>query len=152
MRILVLCTHNSARSQMAEGWLRHYANAQGVHEVALEVYSAGTEKTHVKANAIAVMNEVGIDISKHTSKTLWELPDPWQFDVVVTVCDSANDTCPRYPAQTTRLHVSFADPSGESLEQWREVRDALGKMAQRLVDVVARGDTPTEADLRHVTM
>lgn len=147
MRVLVLCTHNSARSQMAEGWLKHYAEAQGV---ALEVHSAGTEKTRVKPDAITVMNEVGIDMSQHTSKTLWELPDPWQFDVVITVCDSANDTCPSYPAETTRLHVSFVDPSGGTLEQWRNVRDALGKMAQRLVAVVARGDIPEEADLRQV--
>ena len=147
MRLLVLCTHNSARSQMAEGWLKHYAQAQGL---ALEVHSAGTEKTRVKPDAITVMNEVGIDISQHTSKTLWEVPDPWQFDVVVTVCDSANDTCPSYPAETTRLHVSFVDPSGQGLEQWRSVRDALGKMAKHVTSVLARGDTLDEADVRRV--
>ncbi len=147
MRLLALCTHNSARSQMAEGWFKHYAEGHGV---ALEVHSAGTEKTRVKPDAITVMAEVGIDLREHTSKTLWELPDPWQFDVVITVCDSANDTCPRYPAETTRLHVSFVDPSGGSLTQWRDVRDALGKMAEHVVTGLARGDMPTEAELHRV--
>jgi arsenate reductase len=132
---------------MAEGWFRHYAAVQGL---ALEVHSAGTEKTRVKPEAIMVMAEVGIDLHEHTSTTLWELPDPWQFDVVITVCDSANDTCPSYPAETTRLHVSFVDPSGGSLEQWRRVRDALGKMAEHVVTGLARGDMPDEAELRRV--
>jgi len=147
MRLLVLCTHNSARSQMAEGWFRHYADVQGV---TLEVHSAGTEKTRVKPDAITVMHDVGIDISQHTSKTLWDLPDPWQFDVVITVCDSANDTCPSYPANTTRLHVSFVDPSGGSLEQWRSVRDGLGKMAEHVVKGLTLGNLPDETELRRV--
>ena len=145
MRLLVLCTHNSARSQMAEGWLRHYANEVGLET---EVFSAGTEQTFVKPDAVTVMNEVGIDLSNHSSKTLHDLPDPWTFDVVVTVCDSANETCPAYPAETTRLHVSFPDPSGESLDTWREVRDALREMSERLVSVQKRGETPTEEAIR----
>jgi arsenate reductase (thioredoxin) len=144
-RVLVLCTHNSARSQMAEGWIRHYATQAGLE---LEVWSAGTEQTKVKADAITVMNEVGIDLSTHISKTLYDVPDPWSFDVVITVCDSANETCPAYPAKTTRLHVSFPDPSGQSLERWREVRDALEEMAQNLVTVLVQNKTPTEEDLR----
>lgn len=144
-RVLVLCTHNSARSQMAEGWIRHYATQAGLE---LEVWSAGTEQTKVKADAITVMNEVGIDLSTHISKTLYDVPDPWSFDVVITVCDSANETCPAYPAKTTRLHVSFPDPSGQSLERWREVRDALEEMAQNLVTVLEQNKTPTEEDLR----
>ena len=143
-RVLLLCTHNSARSQMAEGWVRHYAQELGAD---IEVSSAGTEKTQVKPEAVAVMQEVGIDLSGHTSKTLSELPDPWAFDVVVTVCDSANEVCPVYPAQTTRLHVSFPDPSRQSLEKWREVRDALGGMSRALVEAIARGETPTETTL-----
>lgn len=143
-RILVLCTHNSARSQMAEGWIRHYANEAGF---SLDVHSAGTEKTKVKPDALTVMQEVGIDLSTHTSKTLYEVPDPWNFDVVITVCDSANETCPAYPAKTTCLHVSFPDPSGQSLEQWRKVRDALGEMAQKLINLVEQNQTPTEEDI-----
>ncbi|MEX2543473.1 MAG: arsenate reductase ArsC [Trueperaceae bacterium] len=151
MRVLVLCTHNSARSQMAEGWLRRYALESGLDA---EVLSAGTEKTRVKAEAVEAMREVGIDISGHTSKTLFELPDPWKFDLVLTVCDSANEACPTYPAKTTRLHVSFADPSelppgqaDRGPERWREVRDALGEMSRRLVRALTEGRTPTDYEL-----
>jgi arsenate reductase (thioredoxin) len=144
-RILVLCTHNSARSQMAEGWLRYFVTAR---KLEVEVFSAGTEKSKVKPAAITLMQNVGIDISTHTSKTLYEVPDPWNFDVVVTVCDSANETCPTYPAKTTRLHVSFPDPSGESLERWRDVRDALKEMAEKLVVGLENDHIPNEEDLR----
>ena len=140
-RVLILCTHNSARSQMAEGWVRHYARELNVD---LEVRSAGTEGTRVKPEAVQVMQEVGIDLSGHSSKTLDTLPDPWDFDVVVTVCDSANEACPAYPAKTTRLHVSFPDPSQQGLERWREVRDALGRMSRALVETIAKGETLTE--------
>ncbi len=143
-RVLLLCTHNSARSQMAEGWVRHYAHELGAP---IEVYSAGTEKTRVKPEAVTVMDEVGIDLSAHSSKTLDELPDPWAFDVVVTVCDSANEACSAYPAQMNRLHVSFDDPGRQNLNKWREVRDALGGMSRALVETIAKGKTPTEAIL-----
>lgn len=143
-RVLILCTHNSARSQMAEGWVRHYANELGAD---IDVSSAGTEQTQVKPEAVTVMREVGIDLSGHSSKTLDVLPDPWAFDVVVTVCDSANEACPAYPAKTTRLHVSFPDPSRQGLERWREVRDALGGMSRALVETIAKGETPTEETL-----
>ena len=142
MRLLVLCTHNSARSQMAEGWLRKLSREAGLE---LEVCSAGTEKTRLKPEAVAVMAEIGIDLSGQRSKTLEELPDPWAFDVVLTVCDSANEACPIYPARTTRLHLSFPDPSGQPLEVWREVRDALGETSRKLVALLARGEPPTEA-------
>ena len=144
-RVLILCTHNSARSQMAEGWVRHRAASAGVD---LDVRSAGTERTRVKPDAITVMAEVGIDLGTHTSKRLDEVPDPWSFDVVITVCDAANETCPAYPARTTRLHVSFPDPSGHDLARWREVRDAIGAMSERLIELLGRGETPTEAALR----
>ena len=94
MRLLVLCSHNSARSQMAEGWLRHYAGEFGLEA---EVCSAGTEQTFVKPDAVAVMAEVGIDIGNHTSKSLDELPDRWDFDVVITVCEAL-----RQPVPSTR--------------------------------------------------
>jgi arsenate reductase (thioredoxin) len=144
-RVLVLCTHNSARSQMAEGWIRHLADEA---TLPLEVASAGTERTRVKPEAVTVMAEVGIDLSSHTSKRLDELDDPWGYGLVITVCDAANEVCPVYPATTTRLHVPFPDPSGESLERWREVRDSVGAMARRLVALLGDGRTPSEAVLR----
>ena len=143
MRLLVLCTHNSARSQMAEGWLRHYAAEL---ELGAAVFSAGTEKTFVKSEAVKVMHEVGIDLSGHTSKVIQDLPDLW-FDVVMTVCDSANEVCPVYPAKTTRLHVSFPDPSGEPLARWREVRDALGESCRTLLETLQAGEAPTNEAL-----
>ena len=101
----------------------------------------------MKPDAVTVMREVGVDLSGHHSKTLEELPDPWNFDVVMTVCDSANETCPAYPAKTTRLHVSFPDPTGQPLDAWREVRDALGETCKRLTESLQAGETPTEASL-----
>lgn len=145
MRLLVLCTHNSARSQMAEGWLRHYAETQ---ELEAEVWSAGTEKSFVKPDAITVMREIGIDISGQYSKTLFELPDPWDFDLVLTVCDSANEACPAYPAKTVRLHLSFPDPSGKGLDVWREVRDAIGRLSQVLIQPLAQQGAADETALR----
>ena len=106
-RVLFLCTHNSARSQMAEGFLHHLAGDR------FEVASAGTEATRVHPLAIRAMQEVGIDIRAHRSKTVDSLlGDPW--DYVITVCDSANERCPLFPGRTTRLHWSFEDPSQAS--------------------------------------
>ncbi|MFN4071401.1 MAG: arsenate reductase ArsC [Thermus caldifontis] len=148
MRLLVLCTHNSARSQMAEGWLRHWAKELGVD---LEVHSAGTEKTFVKEEAKQMMAEVGIDLTGHFSKTLFELPDPWNFHLVLTVCDAAREACPAYPAKTQKRHVSFPDPSGKPLEEWRRVRDALGRMARYLVENLKAGRIPTDAELKRAS-
>lgn len=144
MRLLVLCTHNSARSQMAEGWLRQLATSSGLD---LEVWSAGTEKTSVKPEALEVMQEVDIDLAGHSSKALVDVPDPWNFDLVLTVCDSANEACPSYPATTTRLHLAFPDPSGKSLERWREVRDSIGDMSRRLIEALERNETPSQNSL-----
>lgn len=123
-RVLFLCTHNSARSQMAEGLLRAMAGDR------FEVASAGTEQTHVRPQAIKVMAEKGIDLGAHTSKTLDRfLHEPWGF--VITVCDSANEACPVFPAAATRLHWSFPDPSRatgtetEKLAVFRQVRDMI---------------------------
>ena len=103
-RVLFLCTHNSARSQMAEGFLRRLAGDR------FEVASAGTAATRVHPLALQAMAEVGIDLSTHTSKTVDRVLDrPWNY--VITVCDSANERCPLFPGQTTRLHWSFDDPS-----------------------------------------
>lgn len=123
-RVLILCTHNSARSQMAEGLLRHMAGDR------FEVASAGTEQTRVHPLAIAAMREAGIDISGHSSKTLDAFMGA-RFDYVITVCDRANESCPAFPGGTQRIHWSFDDPSAatgadaERLEAFRTVRDAI---------------------------
>lgn len=123
-RILFLCTHNSARSQMAEGLLRALAGDR------VEAYSAGTEATHVRPLAITAMAEVGIDISGQRSKTLERyVGEP--FDAVITVCDQAAEACPVFPGARKRLHWSFPDPSratgtpDEQLAVYRAVRDAI---------------------------
>lgn len=123
-RALFLCTHNSARSQMAEGLLRHLAGDR------FEVASAGTEATHVRPLAIAAMSELGIDISSQESKTLDRYLGE-SFAYVITVCDQAAETCPVFPGAQQRLHWSFPDPSkatgteAEQLAVYRQVRDAI---------------------------
>lgn len=127
-RVLILCTGNSARSQMAEGILRHIAGDK------YDVTSAGTIASFVRPQAIAVMNEIGIDISDHRSKCLDEFLD-LHFDYIITVCDNANQTCPTFPGNATRLHWSFDDPAEaqgteeQVLAVFRRVRD---KIFQRL--------------------
>jgi len=123
-KVLFLCTHNSARSQMAEGLLRHLAGDR------FEVMSAGTEATHVRPLAVRAMQELAIDISGQESKTLERyLGEP--FDYVVTVCDEANEACPVFPGAKRRLHWSFKDPSQatggeeERLRAFRTVRDEI---------------------------
>lgn len=140
IRILVLCTHNSARSQMGEGWLRKLCQDANV---AAEIWSAGTEKTLVKPPAIEVMGEIGIDLTTHTSKTIPEIPESDKFDAVVTVCDSANDACPLFPGQTRRYHVSLPDPSGHDMDRWRRSRDQIGRVMTVFVQALAKGDWPT---------
>jgi arsenate reductase len=123
-RVLFLCTHNSARSQMAEGLLRHLAGH------GFEVHSAGTEATLVRPLAIRAMEELGIDISGQESKTLDAYLDQ-PFDYVITVCDDANEACPYLPGARNRLHWSFEDPSRaggseeERLALFRRVRDEI---------------------------
>ncbi len=115
-RVLILCTGNSARSQMAEGLWRHEAGDR------FEVFSAGTKPSRVRAEAIAVMKELGIDISSHRSKSVDEFRDQ-EFDYVITVCDHANEICPVFPGKTQRLHWPFEDPTDE--ESFRKVRDQI---------------------------
>ncbi|MCD0168687.1 arsenate reductase ArsC [Deinococcus sp. 23YEL01] len=150
-RVLILCTHNSARSQMAEALTRDAARRLGVN---LEVHSAGTEATRVKDDAITVMNELGLDLSAHTSKILWDVPDAQNFDYVVTVCDSAAEACPVYPGQTTRRHYPFVDPSGGSLDRWRVVRDQLRVQFEAFVQALkdGRDAPPTYEDSPAVTV
>lgn len=129
-RALFVCTHNSARSQMAEGFLRHLAGER------FEAMSAGTEATEVRPEAVEVMREVGVDISRQESKTLERyLGEP--FDYVITVCDQANEACPVFPGAGKRLHWSFPDPSAarggeeERLAVFREVRDRIRERIER---------------------
>ena len=138
-RVLILCTHNSARSQMAEALTRDAAQRLSL---LLDVHSAGSEATRVKDDAKTVMAEIGLDLSGHTSKTLYDVPDPWNFDYVVTVCDSAAEACPVYPARTVRLHYPFTDPSGGSLERWRAVRDQLRVQFGAFVASLKAGSPP----------
>ena len=122
--VLILCTANSARSQMAEGLLRHDHGDQ------FEVESAGTRATHVRPEAIAVMAEIGIDLTTHRSKIVDEFRDR-SFDYVITVCDNANESCPIYPGHGNRIHHSFDDPAAvvgseaERLASFRKVRDQI---------------------------
>ncbi len=129
-RVLFLCTHNSARSQMAEGLLRHLAGDR------FEAYSAGTEATLVRPEAISVMSELGMNISGQKSETLERyVGEP--FEYVVTVCDDANEACPVFPGAKARLHWSFEDPSRvegkgeERLAVFRRVRDEIRVRLER---------------------
>ncbi|MGI8909859.1 MAG: arsenate reductase ArsC [Rubrobacteraceae bacterium] len=138
LRVLFLCTHNSARSQMAEGLLRYLAGDR------FEASSAGTEATSVRSEAVAVMDELGADISKQESKTLERYVNE-PFDFVVTVCDDANEACPFFSGARNRLHWSLPDPSKaagdeeERLAVFREVRDDIrGRIEVEIL--------PTEAD------
>jgi len=124
VRVLILCTGNSARSQMAEGLLRH--DAGNVYDV----FSAGTKPTRVRPEAITVMQEAGMDISGHRSKSVDEFAGQ-DFDYVITVCDNAKESCPIFPAKTQRIHWSIEDPAAvqgseeERLAAFRLARDEL---------------------------
>jgi arsenate reductase (thioredoxin) len=123
-RVLILCTGNSARSQMAEGLLRHDAGER------FEVESAGTKPSQVRSEAIAVMRELGIDISGHRSKHVDEFVGQ-EFDYVLTVCDNAKESCPVFPGKPVTIHRSFEDPAASSegeaerLALFRRVRDEI---------------------------
>ena len=123
-RVLILCTGNSARSQMAEGLLRDLAGER------FEVASAGVSPAHVRPEAIEAMREIGIDISHHRSKSVDEFSDQ-EFDYVITVCDRANESCPIFPGGAKRIHWSFDDPSAASgndeqrLAAFRKIRDEI---------------------------
>ncbi|MCT4626356.1 arsenate reductase ArsC [Halodesulfovibrio sp.] len=131
LNILFLCTGNSCRSQMAEGWARHLKGD------ILNAYSAGIETHGLNPNAVAVMKEAGVDISSHTSQLLSEYDDI-AFDAVVTVCGHAHETCPYFPGNAKVVHVGFPDPPAqakelaaqgasaeEQLNCYRAVRDAI---------------------------
>lgn len=123
-RVLILCTGNSARSQMAEGLLRHDAGYR------FDVESAGTKPGHVRPEAIVAMRDLGIDISGHRSKSVDEFTGQ-HFDYVLTVCDNAKESCPVFPGKTVTIHRNFEDPAAlqgseeERLGAFRRVRDEL---------------------------
>lgn len=134
-RVLILCTHNSARSQMAEALLRSYGEGR------FQVRSAGTEATRVHPCAVEVMAEVGIDISGARSKLLNEFMDQ-EFDYVITVCDAASESCPMFPGRAERIHWSFPDPSAAEgdaelkRQTFREVRDAIAEQLHKWVNEI----------------
>lgn len=136
-RVLFICTHNSARSQMAEGLLRHFGGDR------FEAFSAGTEATLVRPLAIKAMAELGIDISGQQSKTLDRYVNE-PFDDVITVCDTAAEACPIFPGAVHRRHWSFEDPSKatgseeEQLEIYRRVRDQIRSHIEQELLMVER--------------
>ncbi|MEI6780346.1 MAG: arsenate reductase ArsC [Verrucomicrobiota bacterium] len=138
LKILFLCTGNSCRSQMAEGWARQLKG--GV----IEAYSAGIEKHGMNPHAVKVMAEAGVDISQHYSKTPAEI-GPVQFDYVVTVCGHANENCPIFPGKAMVVHVGFEDPpkltkhladGEEKLAVYRRVRDEVRRFVETLPDAL----------------
>ncbi|MBN1356654.1 arsenate reductase ArsC [bacterium] len=137
--ILFLCTGNSCRSQMAEGWARHLWGDRMI------AYSAGTKATRIDPLAVRVMREAGVDISAHRSKNTSDVNDV-EIEYVVTVCDNARETCPVFPARVRLLHKSFDDPpelarhaanAEESLNHYRRVRDEIRKFVESLPDLLA---------------
>jgi arsenate reductase (thioredoxin) len=133
-KILFLCTGNSCRSQMAEGWARHLKSD------VIEAYSAGTEPKGVDPKAVKAMTEVGIDISTYKSKSVLDLPD-MEFDYVVTLCDDAQQACPFFPAKAAIMHHGFEDPpklaegakdEEDAMVSYRRVRDEIRAYVETL--------------------
>lgn len=134
LKILFLCTGNSCRSQMAEGW------ARALKGDVIEPYSAGVEPHGMNERAVRAMREAGVDLSSHRSKHVDELKDV-PFDYVVTVCDHAHETCPLFPGKTKIVHVGFDDPpmlarnatsDDEAMQHYRRVRDQIKSFVQTL--------------------
>ena len=134
LKILFLCTGNSCRSQMAEGWARALKSDR------IEAFSAGIETHGLNPRAVQVMAEAGVDISGHRSKTVADLPTK-EFDFVVTVCDHAHESCPLFPGKTKVVHVGFDDPprlakdaktEEEALAHYRRVRDEIKAFVETL--------------------
>ena len=135
-KVLILCTGNSARSQMAEGLFRQAGGDR------YEVFSAGTKPSLVRPEAVAVMREIGIDISRHRSKSVDEFAGQ-KMDLVITVCDNAKESCPVFPGTTQRLHWPFEDPAAlagseeQRLAAFRSIRDQIRARIQRFLDNAA---------------
>ena len=131
-KVLFLCTGNSCRSQMAEGWLRHLAGDQ------FDVVSAGTHPVGLNPYAVEVMQEVNVDISNHASERV----DPYleqRFDYVITVCDRAQENCPIFPGASSMLHWSFDDPAKakgtfeQQIDVFRKIRDEIAERIRRFI-------------------
>ena len=144
IKVLFLCTGNSCRSQMAEGWTRRLKGA------VIEPYAAGIEIHGLNPKAVQVMAEAGIDISGQLSKHVDELINV-PFDYVVTVCDHANESCPVFPGKVKRIHVSFDDPprlaanartEEEALAHYRRVRDEIRAFVERLPEALSQETLP----------
>ena len=138
LKILFLCTGNSCRSQMAEGWVRHLKADE------IESYSAGIETHGLNPDAVKVMAEAGVDISAHRSKLVDDLKDI-SFDYVVTVCEHASENCPIFTGNAKIIHVGFDDPpklakraetEEQALDCYRRVRDEIMKFVQRLPEAL----------------
>ncbi|MEN9600247.1 MAG: hypothetical protein RL596_2571 [Bacteroidota bacterium] len=131
-KILVLCTGNSCRSQIAEGYLKHFAGEKA------EIYSAGVETHGVNPRAIATMREDGIDISMHSSNNMEEYRGI-DFDYVITVCDNARERCPFFPSSAQKFHYNFPDPAKavgsaeEIMQEFREVREMIKRYSENFV-------------------
>ena len=129
-KVLVLCTGNSCRSQIAEAYLRHFAGEKAA------IYSAGVETHGVNPRAISTMKEDGIDITQHTSNNIDEYVNI-DFDFVITVCDNAKERCPFFPTKAKKFHQNFPDPAKATgteeaiLEQFREVRQMIKRYSQQ---------------------
>jgi len=143
IKILFLCTGNSCRSQMAEGWARHLKSD------VIKAYSAGTESHGLNPRAVAVMRESGIDISGHRSKLVDELMNI-EFDYVVTLCGDARENCPFFPGKTKRIHAGFDDPprlaesarsEEEALDHYRRVRDEIKAFVGMLPENLNKDET-----------
>lgn len=143
LKVLFLCTGNSCRSQMAEGWARHLKGD------AIDAYSAGIETHGLNPHAVQVMAEAGVDISSHRSKHLDEVKHI-PFDYVVTVCDHAHESCPLFPGRTKVVHVGFDDPprlakaaksEQEALDCYRRVRDEIRTFVETLPDSLKTQET-----------
>lgn len=151
LRVLFLCTGNSCRSQMAEGW------AKALKSDAVEAFSAGTQPHGVSRLAIRAMAEAGVDISGHSSKRSEDLGI--DFDYVITVCDSANESCPVFPARTRVIHAGFDDPprlakgassDDEAMPHFRRVRDEIKAFVMTLPESLSSRETPrSECVLAH---
>ncbi|OYQ45497.1 protein tyrosine phosphatase [Flavobacterium cyanobacteriorum] len=137
-KILVLCTGNSCRSQIAEGYLKYFAGNTA------QVYSAGIETHGVNPKAVRVMAEDGIDISGHTSNHVDEYAGI-HFDYVITVCDNANESCPVFPGGAQKFHHNFPDPARatgtgqEILDEFRSVRDMIKKYSESFIKQIQNG-------------
>ena len=134
-RVLILCTGNSARSQMAEGWLRELGGGR------IEVHSAGTHPSRVRPEAVEAMREVGVEIGSHRSKSVDEFAGQ-AFDYVITVCDNARENCPVFPGKAERVHWGFDDPASvegaweERMSSFRRVRDEIGARLREWAEAV----------------